>query len=167
MGGAQKSPLWWKGHQLDQTSGACASWQRLALGGALLEGTCCSITGSSIPSLEGTRGIWSAGSCSARPDVWDLKAEERLWYFITGGSTTIEEGEMSKGWGSCSVFSRFSVLSVPFQNKCVFREEKTMKWSFPHFLTKIQTSNNYNLFSFKLKKKSCTHGIFIFLYIYF
>ena len=52
MGGAHKALLWWKGHQLDLPLGACASYQCFALGGVLLEGMCCSITGSSIPSME-------------------------------------------------------------------------------------------------------------------
>lgn len=47
-GGAHEALLRWKGHQLDLR----ASWQCFALGGALLKGTCRSVPGSSVPSLE-------------------------------------------------------------------------------------------------------------------
>lgn len=50
--GAHKALLRWKGHQLDLPLGAHASWQCFALGGALLKGTCRSVPGSSVPSLE-------------------------------------------------------------------------------------------------------------------
>lgn len=82
-GGAHEALLRWKGHQLDLPLGARASWQCFALGGALLKGTCRSVRAVPYPRWRSpcARGVWSTGSCSARPDAWDLKAEESPWYF--------------------------------------------------------------------------------------
>jgi len=45
----------------------------------MLEGMCCSITGSSIPAMEVTtcQSCLVNGSCSARPDTWDLGTGDR------------------------------------------------------------------------------------------
>lgn len=171
VGEEDKALLWWKGHQLDLLLWACTSWQCLALGGALLKGTCFSIMGSSLPSLEVIRCRKCLVNWQLLSQTWCVRPQslKRDRCFITRGSSTVGDNEMSKGWDSCSAVSRFPVLSVSFQNEHVFWGwKKTAKWSCLHFLSKIQISSKYNLLLLNLKKKkSHLYTVYFYLYTYF